>query len=99
MREIPLVLRSLLLPAGILDEDTAAVIPEKDAAVLVYCRSKTASSALVDLGCTNIYEFGGIKTGPYETEPQNGGETAALCQTGCSGCLRNTTWFSADSFP
>ena len=41
--------------------------------VLVYCRSgnrsKTASSALAELGYTNIYEFGGINTWPYETEP------------------------------
>ena len=31
-------------------------------------RSKTASSALAELGYTNIYEFGGINTWPYETE-------------------------------
>ena len=64
---------AVLLPAGTIDEDTAAaVIPEKDSTVLVYCRSgnrsKTASSALAELGYTNIYEFGGIKTWPYETE-------------------------------
>ena len=56
-----------------LDEGTvAAAIPEKDSTVLMYCRSenrsKTASSALLELGYTNIYEFGGIKTWPYETE-------------------------------
>ena len=65
---------AVLLPVGTIDADTAAeVIPEKDSAVLVYCRSgnrsKTASSALADLGYTNIYEFGGISTWPYETEP------------------------------
>lgn len=62
-----------LLPVGTIDEETAAeVISEKDSTVLVYCRSgnrsKTASSALVELGYTNIYEFGGINTWPYETE-------------------------------
>ena len=60
---------AVLLPAGTIDEDTAAeVIPEKDSAVLVYCRSgnrsKTASSALAELGYTNIYEFGGSTHGP-----------------------------------
>ena len=65
---------AVLLPVGSIDEDTAAeVIPEKDSAVLVYCRSgnrsKTASSALAELGYTNIYEFGGINTWPYATEP------------------------------
>ena len=65
---------AVLLPVGSIDETTAAeVIPEKDSTVLVYCRSgnrsKTASSTLADLGYTNIYEFGGINTWPYETEP------------------------------
>ena len=65
---------AVLLPVGSIDEDTAdEVIPEKDSAVLVYCRSgnrsKTASSALAELGYTNIYEFGGINTWPYATEP------------------------------
>lgn len=64
---------AVLLPVGTIDEETAAeVIPEKDATVLVYCRSgnrsKTASSTLVELGYTNVYEFGGINTWPYETE-------------------------------
>ena len=65
---------AILLPVGTIDENTAAaVIPEKDAAVLVYCRSgnrsKTAAEALAVLGYTNIYEFGGINTWPYEPEP------------------------------
>ena len=64
---------AVLLPVGTIDEETAAeVIPEKDSTVLVYCRSgnrsKTASSALAELGYTNIYKFGGINTWPYETE-------------------------------
>ncbi len=64
---------AVLLPVGTINEDTAAaVIPEKDSSVLVYCRSgnrsKTASSALAELGYSNIYEFGGINTWPYETE-------------------------------
>jgi len=64
---------AVLLPVGTIDEDTAAaVIPEQDSTVLVYCRSgnrsKTASSALAELGYTNIYEFGGINTWLYETE-------------------------------
>ena len=65
---------AVLLPVGTIDENTAAeVIPEKDTTVLVYCRSgnrsKTASSALAELGYTNICQFGCIKTWPYETEP------------------------------
>ena len=64
---------AVLLPVGTITKDTAAVIiPEPDSVVLVYCRSgnrsKTASKALADLGYTNVYEFGGINTWPYEVE-------------------------------
>ena len=64
---------AVLLPVGTINEETAAsAIPEKDTVVLVYCRSgnrsKTASQALVDLGYTQIYEFGGIKDWPYDVE-------------------------------
>ena len=64
---------AILLPMGTITKDTAAaVIPELDSVVLVYCRSgnrsKTASKALADLGYTNVYEFGGINTWPYEVE-------------------------------
>lgn len=67
------ILGAVLLPVGTITKDTAAaVLPEKDSVVLVYCRSgnrsKTASQALADLGYTNIYEFGGINTWPYEVE-------------------------------
>ena len=64
---------AVLLPVGTITKDTAAaVIPELDSLVLVYCRSgnrsKTASKALADLGYSNVYEFGGINTWPYEVE-------------------------------
>ena len=63
----------VLLPVGTITEESAAeVIPDKDTTVLVYCRSgnrsKTAAKALADLGYTNIYEFGGITTWPYDVE-------------------------------
>ena len=65
---------AVLLPVGEIDEESAAsVIPEKDTTVLVYCRSgnrsKTAAGKLAELGYTEIYEFGGINTWPYGTEP------------------------------
>ena len=64
---------AVLLPVGTISSETAAaVIPELDSVVLVYCRSgnrsKTASSALAELGYTNVYEFGGISTWSYEVE-------------------------------
>ena len=46
------------------------VLPDKDALILVYCRSgrrsKIASEELVKLGYTNVKEFGGIIDWPYE---------------------------------
>ena len=67
------IVDAALLPVGTIDAETAAaVIPEKDSIVLVYCRSgnrsKTASAALVALGYTQIYEFGGINDWPYNIE-------------------------------
>ena len=64
------IANAVLLPLGSITAETAAaVIPTKDTVVLVYCRSgnrsKTASKALVELGYTNIYEFGGINTWEY----------------------------------
>ena len=64
---------AVLLPVGSITKDTAAaVIEDPDTVVLVYCRSgnrsKTATQALADIGYTNIYEFGGINTWPYEVE-------------------------------
>ena len=64
---------AVLLPVGTITKDSAAaVIPKQDTVVLVYCRSgnrsKTASQVLADLGYTQIYEFGGINTWPYEVE-------------------------------
>ena len=67
------IANAVLLPVGTITEDTAAVmIGDMDTVVLVYCRSgnrsKTASQALADLGYTNVYEFGGINSWPYEIE-------------------------------
>lgn len=64
---------AVLLPVGTITEESAAeVIPDKDTTVLVYCRSgnrsKTAAKTLAELGYTNIYEFGGITTWPYEVD-------------------------------
>ena len=64
---------AVLLPVGTITKDTAADMNDDlDTVALVYCRSgnrsKTASQTLVDLGYTNIYEFGGINTWPYEIE-------------------------------
>ncbi len=46
-------------------------LPDKDALILVYCRSgrrsKIAAQALADMGYTDVREFGGILDWPYKT--------------------------------
>ena len=53
-------------------EKAEDVLTNKDQLILVYCRSgrrsKIAAEALVELGYTNIKEFGGIIDWPYEVE-------------------------------
>ena len=53
-------------------EKAEEVLTDKEQLILVYCRSgrrsKIAAEALVELGYTNIKEFGGISDWPYEVE-------------------------------
>ena len=53
-------------------EKAEDVLTDKEQLILVYCRSgrrsKIAAEALVELGYTNIKEFGGIIDWPYEVE-------------------------------
>ena len=53
-------------------EKVEEVLADKNQLILVYCRSgrrsKIAAEALVELGYTNIKEFGGIIDWPYEVE-------------------------------
>ena len=53
-------------------EKAEGVLTDKNQLILVYCRSgrrsKLAAEALVELGYTNIKEFGGIIDWPYEVE-------------------------------
>ena len=53
-------------------EKAEEVLTDKNQLILVYCRSgrrsTIAAEALVELGYTNIKEFGGIIDWPYEVE-------------------------------
>ena len=61
---------AILIPEYEIAERAEKEIPEKDTLILVYCRSgrrsKIASDALVQLGYTNVKEFGGIIDWEYE---------------------------------
>ena len=61
---------AILIPEYEIADRAEKELPDKDALVLVYCRSgrrsKIASEELVKLGYTNVKEFGGIIDWPYE---------------------------------
>ena len=63
---------AILIPYTRIEEEASEKLTDKDQLVLVYCRSgrrsKIAADALVELGYTNIREFGGILDWPYEIE-------------------------------
>ena len=63
---------ALLIPHTEIAQRAEEELPDKDQVILVYCRSgnrsKQASEVLVELGYTNVKEFGGINTWPYEVE-------------------------------
>lgn len=62
---------AILIPEYEIASRAEKELPDKDALILVYCRSgrrsKIASEELVNLGYTNVKEFGGIIDWPYET--------------------------------
>lgn len=60
---------AILIPNESIDGAPVELV-DKDAIILVYCRSGNrsaqAAKKLVDLGYTNVYDFGGILDWPYE---------------------------------
>ena len=63
---------AIVIPHTEIEARAEEALPDKGQLILVYCRSgrrsKIAAEALVELGYTNIREFGGILDWPYETE-------------------------------
>ena len=63
---------AILIPHDTVTTAAEDALPDKGQLILVYCRSgnrsKQASQTLVGLGYTNVVEFGGINSWPYEVE-------------------------------
>jgi len=61
---------AMLLPNTELGKQAAVSLPDKDATILVYCRSgnrsKSASLELLQMGYSKVYDFGGIIDWPYD---------------------------------
>lgn len=63
---------AILIPEYEIANKAGEMLKDKNQLILVYCRSgrrsKIAAQALVDLGYTNVKEFGGIIDWKYEIE-------------------------------
>jgi rhodanese-related sulfurtransferase len=61
---------AILIPDYEIDTQAEELITDKNATLLVYCRSgrrsALASQVLYELGYTSVYDFGGIIDWPYE---------------------------------
>ena len=62
---------AVLIPDLEIKERAQAELTDKDARILVYCRSgrrsAQAAADLLEMGYTNVYDIGGINDWPYET--------------------------------
>jgi rhodanese-related sulfurtransferase len=62
---------SILIPDYDIAQLAAEMLPDKEATILIYCRSgrrsELASRILIEQGYRNVYDFGGIVDWPYET--------------------------------
>ena len=63
---------AILVSNETIAEKSDEMLPDKEAVLLIYCRtgvrSKQASDKLIKLGYKNVYDFGGIADWQYETE-------------------------------
>lgn len=63
---------AVLVPLDTIGGKAPAELPDKEAKLLVYCRSgrrsAQAAEQLAALGYSDVYDFGGILDWPYETE-------------------------------
>lgn len=63
--------RAILIPNETITDKMPDLLPDLDAEILIYCRSgnRSAQAArkLIQIGYTNVYDFGGINSWPYDT--------------------------------
>jgi len=62
---------SVLMPDTEIEDKAEEILTDKDAVILIYCRSgrrsETATKELIDMGYAKTFDFGGINDWPYET--------------------------------
>ena len=61
---------AVLVPNESIGSEMPEALPDKEATLLIYCRSgrrsKDAAQKLLSLGYQNVYDFGGVIDWPYE---------------------------------
>lgn len=61
---------AVLIPSNLINGTSIKELPDKKALILLYCRSgrrsADAAERMLEMGYTNIYDFGGIIDWPYE---------------------------------
>ena len=61
---------AVLVPNESIGSEMPEALPDKEATLLIYCRSgrrsKDAAEKLLKLGYQNVYDFGGVIDWPYE---------------------------------
>ena len=61
---------AILIPNETIKDEQPEELPDLDATILIYCRSGNrsaqATKKLVEMGYTNLYDFGGINSWPYD---------------------------------
>ena len=61
---------AVLVPNESIESEMPEALPDKEATLLIYCRSgrrsKQAAEKLLELGYQNVYDFGGVIDWPYE---------------------------------
>lgn len=64
--------KAILLPHDKIGSERPAELPDLSATILVYCRSgrrsEIAAKKLIELGYTDVYDFGGINDWQYDLE-------------------------------
>jgi len=66
------VIDAINIPLDIVEESVLEQFPNKDEKLYIYCRSGNrsaqAANLLVKQGYTNVYDFGGLNSWPYDIE-------------------------------
>ena len=61
---------AVLVPSESIGSEMPEALPDKEATLLIYCRSgrrsKEAAQKLLSLGYQSVYDFGGVIDWPYE---------------------------------